>query len=75
MDGNAQVKMTDVIREELMDFIYSDDSVEDANHLQVIFNELELIDMCFSDIDKEMNELRHRIAKLSLEAKHNDSVE
>lgn len=75
MDGNAQVKMTDVIREELMDFIYSDDSVEDANHLRVILSELEMIDLRFADVDKEMNELRHRIAKLSLEAKRKDSLE
>ena len=64
---DAQVKMTDIVRSELMDFVYSEESVEDAYHLQAIFKQLEAIDIRFSDIDEEMKELRRRNVTLSVE--------
>lgn len=50
-------KYTDPIREALMDFIYSDDSTEDALHLETIFTKLRCIEL-------EMYAYESKIAKL-----------
>ena len=65
--NDVQVKMTDIVRSELMDFIYSDESTEDAYHLQAIFKQLEAIDIRFADLDEEMKDLRRRNVSLSVE--------
>ena len=72
-ETKAQMKITDIIRGELMDFIYSDDSIEDANHVSKILNELELIDLRFRDIEKECDELRRRNVTLSLKLDKHDA--
>lgn len=70
INGTGQARMTDVIREELMTYIYSDDNLEDAYHLITIFKELEGIDIRFRDLDDEVRDLRKRNASLTIERNH-----
>ena len=66
---NAQVKFTDIIRKHLFEYIYSDDSVEDACHIKEILNTLDVIDEKFTDLDEEMREKRREMVKRGMEVK------
>lgn len=46
-----EMKYSDQIKEHLMDYIYSDDSVEDADHLESIFHLLSLMDIQIRDLE------------------------
>lgn len=71
------VKLTDLIRADLMDYIYSDNLVEDANYLYTILSNLTAIDMELDSLIDEATDYKERWkrafrAKLELERKCNE---
>lgn len=58
MENNAQVKLTDRIREALMNYLYSEDSLEDAAYVETILLACREIDVRFKDLEDEIRELR-----------------
>ena len=66
---NEQMKFTDIIREHLFDYIYSDDSVEDANHIKEILNTLDAIDAKFTETIEELRDVRRDAIKIKMEVK------
>lgn len=65
----AQMKITDIIRGELLEYIYSDDAIEDAGHIKTILCELDAIDLRFKDLEKENDDLRKHINLIRLKEK------
>jgi len=65
-ENNAQRKMTDIIREKVMDFVWEDDSVESFRQLGEIDRQLIAIDIRFDDLDKECRSLRSRAVKAEM---------
>lgn len=67
--ADAQMKLTDLVRGEIMGYLYSDDCLEDAQHLEKVFNYLSQIDAKFNDVDEELKEKRRKIIQLELEVR------
>lgn len=67
--ADAQVRLTDLVREEIMNYIYSEDILEDAEHLEKVFNYLSQIDAKFKDVDEELKEKRRKIIQLQMEVR------
>lgn len=67
--ADAQMKLTDLVRGEIMGYLYSDDFLEDAQHLEKVFNYLSQIDAKFNDVDEELKEKRRKIIQLELEVR------
>ena len=67
--ADAQMKLTDLVRGEIMGYLYSEDALEDAQHLEKVFNYLSQIDAKFKDVDEELREKRRKIIQLELEVR------
>lgn len=65
--ADVQANLTDVIREEIVEFLHSEDCLDEARHLEKVFNYLSLIDEKFRDIDEELKERRRKIVDLQVE--------
>lgn len=66
-ENNAQRKMTDIIRERLMDFVWEDDSTEEFRLLGEIDRQLIAIDIRFRELDSECHDLRVQKYKIRKE--------
>lgn len=65
--ADAQAKLTDLVRESIMAYIYSEDDLLDALYLEKVFNYLSQIDAKFQDVDNELKEKRRKIVQLQVE--------
>lgn len=66
---DVQARFTDIVRETLMEYIYSDDNLEKAGHLEKIFKTLSEIDEKFRGVDEELKNKRRQIVKLQMEVR------
>lgn len=58
-----EMSYSNQIREHLMDYIYSDDAVEDAEHLECIFRLLQLMDAEIRDLHSDVAYYRKEIIR------------
>lgn len=61
---NEQTKLTDEIRTNLMGFVYSDNELDDAMHLNIIFNCLVGIDEKTKEYDECIDRRRNHVVEL-----------
>jgi hypothetical protein len=59
--------MLDAIKANVMEFAYSEDSLEDANILERIFADVEGLRIRLNDLEKEVRDYRRRAIKAEIE--------
>ena len=64
-----EMSYTDQIKEHLMEYIYSDDSVEDAEHLECIFKLLELMNSDIRSLQNDVDYYRKEMIYCKAELK------
>lgn len=61
---------TNNLRADFMDYIYSDDSIQDAMFVQSILDAASYIDTTVQEIENEINEKQKELAHLKMRIEH-----